>query len=320
MSQRLRAGVIGIGKLGRFHAEKYLSMAAEGVDLVAVVDPAQEYAQGVLNQWSTQFGKSPIYYQDYHQLLGQVDLVTIATPSLHHFELAQFFLKNQIHCLVEKPLALGWEQGQKLVDLAKENQVILAVGQSERYNPIIQEIKKRFQGQTPLGVEFVRQSPFVARVTDVSVIDDLMIHDLDLLSFLFGSEFKVVSAQGQVIRSTYLDSCQVHMQSESPALVTLSSARVLPQMTRTIRIWFATSSLILDLQNNQLIEAEWKGQSADSQVTPLVTFDKRDHLLLETQAFIKAIQGDLTSVCTGESVLPSLRWRDTILALCGMRD
>lgn len=318
MSQRLRAAVIGIGKLGRFHAEKYLNLKDEGVDLVAVADPAQAYAQGVISEWSAKYGQSPKYYHDYHELLGQVDLVTIATPSLHHFEVAQFFLQNRIHCLVEKPLALGLSQGQQLVELAKTQKVILAVGQSERYNPIVQELKSRYQTQRPLGVEFVRQSPFVARVTDVSVIDDLMIHDLDLLSFLFGADFKVSSAQGQIVRSSFLDACQVQMQGGQSTLVTLSAARILPQMTRTVRIWFETHSLVLDLQNNQLIQAEWAKDLSEAQISPLATFDKRDHLLLETQAYIKAVKGDLSSVCSGESVLPSLRWRDDILAQCGM--
>lgn len=317
MSNKLRAGVIGIGKLGRFHAEKYLNLKAENIELVAVADPAQSYAQEVINQWSTQYGFRPSYYQDYRHLLGHVDLVTIATPSFFHFEVAQFFLKNGIHCLVEKPLALGFTQGHQLVELAQEQKTVLVVGQSERYNPIVQQIKAQFQGQAPLGVEFVRQSPFVERVTDVSVIDDLMIHDLDLLSFLFGADFKVCSAQGHIIRSSHLDACQVQMKNSYGTAVTLSSARVLPTMTRTIRVWFKNQSLVLDLQNNQLTQAEWSHTKAETQVTPLVTFDKQDHLLLETQAFVKAVRGDDSAACLGESVLPSLKWRDDILARCG---
>jgi predicted dehydrogenase len=321
MSQALRAAVIGVGKLGRFHCDKYFALKSQFTELefVGVYDVSEPQRNLVAHELS-QIYKQPIEaFSNLEGVAKAVDLVTIASSSHSHFELVEFFLKQKKHVLVEKPLALGLEQGQMLVSLAKHEQVTLAVGHSERFNPGYQFLKSNLRGSLK-ALQFVRHSPYSERVTDVSVIDDLMIHDLDLLSDLCGSNFHVVTSFGKKVRSSHFDVCDAFLQSsDESCFVTLSSQRLLPNMTRTVRVVTDQMSIIIDLQNNQIDVCHWKMGEGGGISEPSISLPKQDHLMMETREFLNQIVFGKSSFCSGESVLPSLKWRDDVLKQCNQK-
>jgi len=314
----LRVGVIGVGKLGRFHCEKYFALKSQfpDLDFVGVFDLDGSLKQSVAQDLTKIHGQAVQAFSDLDECADVVDAVTIATSSQSHFELVEFFLTQKKHVLVEKPLALGFNQGLKLVNLAKANEVVLAVGHSERFNPSYQYLKTHLSGRI-YSLQFIRHSPFAKRVTDVSVVDDLMIHDLDLLNDLCGAKFQVKSAIGHKVRSANIDICDAILISDDVGYeVFLSSQRLLPTMTRLIRVVTDTMSAVVDLQNNVVELCHWTPHDNLSQNDPPQVLPKQDHLLLETAEFLKQIQTGSSRYVSGESVLPSLIWRDGILGRC----
>lgn len=315
---KLRVGVIGVGKLGRFHCDKYFALKSQfqDLDFVGVFDLASNLKQAVAQDLTQIYGQSVRAFSDLDECAHAVDAVTIAASSHAHFELVDFFLRKKKHVLVEKPLALGFAQGAELVNLAKANQVVLAVGHSERFNPSYLYLKTHLSGQV-YSIQFIRHSPYAERVTDVSVVDDLMIHDLDLLSDLCGSQFHVKSASGHKVRSVNLDICDAVLISEKFGYeVFLSAQRLLPNMTRTIRVVTDRMSAVIDLQTNAIELCNWTSHNGLSQITPSQVLPKQDHLLLETAEFLKQIKTGSSQYVSGESVLPSLIWRDDIIKQC----
>lgn len=315
----LRAGVVGVGKLGRFHCDKYRASAQdfEGLKLVGVYDLFQEHCMAVATELSQQSSDQVLAFSSLDELASRVDVVTVATTSQSHFEIVKFFLNRGIHVLVEKPLALGFEQGQELVSLAKERGIVLAVGHSERFNPVYKYLKAHLEGNIR-SAQFMRHSPFVPRVTDVSVVDDLMIHDLDLLADLLGDKFEVASAFGYKLRSSHFDFCEAHLIAPEKGIqVSLSAQRLMPTMTRTIRVITDKMTLIIDLQSNQLDLCRWDSTAGGAYINEsVIQLPKQDHLLLETREFLKQITFGTSEYCSGLSVLPALKWRDSILAQC----
>jgi len=186
---KIPVAVVGVGYLGKFHAEKYA--ASEKANLVAVVDSDETKALKLAEKFHTE----AIY--DYRQLFGRVQSVSIAVPTRLHHEIARDFLEQGIDVLVEKPLAVNIEEGRELVEIAQRRKAILQVGHLERYNPAIRKLESIIQG--PKFVECHRLAPFVERGTDVDVIVDLMIHDIDVIASLVRSPVERVEAVGVAV-------------------------------------------------------------------------------------------------------------------------
>ena len=170
-SSRLRVAVIGGGHLGKIHTR--LMKANKAVDLVAVAEPSPLAQQAIIDEFDVEV------VSDYKKLVGEVDAVVIATPTRTHFQVADFCLDNQIHCLIEKPLTDSVSDAQALVGKAKQNNCIVSVGHCERFNPAIRAALKLI-GE-PKFVQAARMSGFTFRSTDIGVVHDLMIHDLSLI-------------------------------------------------------------------------------------------------------------------------------------------
>jgi len=318
MTQNLRSAVVGVGKLGRFHCDKYFALQSQflGLEFVGVYDLFEVTRAQVAQELSQVYQKPIRAFADLNEMINEVDIVTIATSSHSHFDLVEFFLKNKKHVLVEKPLSLGFEQGEKLVQMAQDQNVVLAVGHSERFSPGFQFAKSTLAGRLR-SIQMVRHSPYVERVTDVSVVDDLMIHDLDLLSELCGEKFDIISSYGKKVRSSHLDFCDVMMKSRDGSIcVFLSANRTFPNMTRTVRVVTDSMSMIIDLQHNTLERVSWDSGSSLSRVEPSMSLPKLDHLLLETREFLKQVLIGSSQYVSGRSVLPALKWRDGILNQC----
>lgn len=292
--KKLRAAVVGVGYLGRFHAQKY--KANPNVDLVAVCDGRADQATAVAAELGVRAVNDP------RELIGQVDLVTVAASTQAHYELGKMFLQAGVPVNLEKPLAATADQARELVDLSEKKKVALSVGHIERFNPAILELRRRMKDVQ--FFEFVRHTPFRARGADVSVLSDLMIHDLDLLFWLSGSRIQDFKAAGSKLISKTFDTAEVFVDLEDGRKARLSASRVSTRPQRSIRLmqtgsvlWADTGSL--DLEFIQPVDV----QAAEPLKIEKFTADKKDALQAETDAFVQAILEGRTPAITGRDGL-----------------
>jgi predicted dehydrogenase len=311
---KLKAAVVGVGYLGTFHAQKYKALSENpkwNVELVGVCDLNELQASKVAADLGVQAFKDP------KELIGQIDAVTIATITPTHYELTEIFLNNGIHVNVEKPICLTSAEAQKLVHLSRQKDRILCVGHSERFNPAFCELQQVLQ--RPKYIEFSRYAPFRSRGSDVSVLHDLMIHDLDLMLALDTSSCRLVSAQaGKLATQTY-DWCSATFEFASGLRVQVNSSRLSKEMTRTIRAFDSQHVWLANLQTGE-IEQTKITQNPENPVTHEVRSTGRgDNLLAETEAFLMAIQGVSSQAVRGEDGQKALGLVENILAMVQSR-
>jgi predicted dehydrogenase len=225
--QTIRAAVVGVGHLGKEHAR--ILAGLPGVQLVGVVDPNPEQAKAIADKHSTQ------PFTDFRQLLDNVDAVSIAAPTIHHARIAKEFLSRGIHTLVEKPLTPTVAEADLLVEAAAEHGCVFQVGHIERFNPAFEELQRR-----PLQPKLIRAQrvgPFTGRSTDIGVVLDLMIHDLDLLLALVKSPVASVEALGMTVFGGHEDVANARLRFENGCIAELTASRASPTMARTMQLW-----------------------------------------------------------------------------------
>ncbi len=295
--QPLRGAVIGVGYLGNFHAQKVAANPRS--QLVGVFDPHQAQSEKIANSLNCQSFKS------LDEIPGQVDFVTIAAATQAHYDLAEFFLKNKIPTLVEKPIAATAEQGEKLSELAAKNNVVFSVGHIERFNPAYKYLKQNQQNIRYL--ELNRLAPFRVRGSDVSVLHDLMIHDYDLVQFIFNQKIKKHMIFGhQMIRPT-TDDVSVYLQLESGTQVHIQNSRLMPQIIRNYRAVFQDHTLFM---NTATMEGEFLYPAPEQEAfmrTEKVTLEKVDSLALEIDHFISAVKKEKPVAITPYEATEALR-------------
>lgn len=297
MAKKLRTAVVGVGYLGNFHAQKYKNISE--VELVAVCDFNLTQAQKIGQDLKVSHETDP------QKLIGKVDAVTIAASTQSHFELAELFLKNGVHVLVEKPITATIDQAEKIISLAKKNQLKLSVGHIERFNPSIVELSKKME--KPLSFELVRQGPYKARGADVSVLHDLMIHDLDLVHWLSQSEIAEISlASGAKLVSPTLDSAQVALKMKNGTCAFISVSRVASSPVRSLKVLESHQILFANTASLELQKTVPSANKGEPPTIQAWTVEKKDALQLETQAFVDSIIKDQTPVVTGEDGLKAL--------------
>lgn len=233
----LRVGVVGVGHIGRHHAR--ILAGLPDVKLVGVVDADPEAAHAV----ATQYGASP--FTKTAELADKVDAVTIAVPTIYHYPAACEFLRRGIATLVEKPLAFSTNEAREMARLAKENGAILQVGHVERFNPAWADVEGKID--MPIFVEAQRFSEYPFRSIDVSVVFDLMIHDLDLVLQMVASPVAEVEAVGCAVLSPTVDAAEARLRFENGAFAVISANRVHDRPVRRIRFWGRTQSGEVDL-------------------------------------------------------------------------
>jgi predicted dehydrogenase len=190
--KKIKAAVVGVGYLGRLHAQKYALL--EGAEFVGVFDANPARAAEVAAEFGTKA------FHDVNELFGKVDAVSIVTPTEHHYRLGMEFLSRGVHVMMEKPITTTTDEARSLVAEAKRTGAVLQVGHLERFNGAMIALGNRIKD--PVFIEAFRLSPFPNRSTDVDVILDLMIHDLDLVLSMAGSEPDSVEATGMPVVST----------------------------------------------------------------------------------------------------------------------
>ncbi len=229
----LRVGIIGIGKLGSIHLRIYKEL--KEIDRIYLADTQ---AQALTPHQQCQHSK------DYRSLKGKVDLVSIATPTSTHFEIAKFFLINKIPVLVEKPLTQNLKEAEKLITIAKKNKTLLFVGHVERYNNAYLAIKKIIKN--PLFIECHRLSPYPHRSLDISVVLDLMIHDLDIILYLLKDKVKKIEAKGVKVLSPTEDIANARIVFQGGCVANITSSRISQKRERKIRVFMSRAYISLD--------------------------------------------------------------------------
>lgn len=308
--QKLRAAVVGVGYLGNFHAQKYKTLETKpelNVELIGVCDLNEAQAQKVAGELNVAVFKKP------EELIGHADAVTIATITPTHYELGRFFLSQGLHVNIEKPLCLKPAEAAELVHIAREKNLVLCVGHSERFNPAFKELKTLLQG--PRFLELNRYAPFRLRGSDVSVLHDLMIHDLDLMLALEPSPCRLVSAQaGKMVTQTY-DWCSAVFEFESGLRAHVNCSRLAKTMTRSIRAIDARSIWNANLQTGELEETKLTEDPESPVSFEVRNLGRGDGLLTETEAFLQAIQKQPNSAVRGEEGAKALELVDKIIKM-----
>jgi len=314
LSQKIRAAVVGVGYLGNFHAQKYKALSAKpelNVELTAVCDLHEMQAKKIAGELGVQ-----AYFRP-EDLVGQVDAVTIATVTPTHYELAKFFLEKGIHVNVEKPICLKRSEAVELVNLAKKNNLTLCVGHSERFNPAFRELRQVLQ--RPRFLEFNRYAPFKVRGSDVSVLHDLMIHDLDLMLSMDQTSCRLVTAQaGKMVTKTY-DWCSASFEFESGLKVQVNCSRLAKEMTRSIRAIDSHQIWVTNLQTGELEHTKGSGNPEQPVAFDVRMAGRGDNLMSETEAFIFSIQGKPTQAVLGEDGSKALDLVEQIIAFVETR-
>ncbi len=240
-TRKLRAAAIGVGSLGRHHARNYAQLSREGrIEFVGACDPNPETLKQVASDNNCDS------FPDWNGLLGKVDVVSIATPTETHCEIACAFLEKGTHVLVEKPIATTVEDADKMIAAAKASGAKLMVGQLERFNPAM--IALRPHVTRPVYFEIHRVSPFPNRSLDVDVVLDVMIHDLDAVQWLVGEEEKVsqIHAVGIPIISDKVDAANARIEFVNGAVANITASRVGTEKVRKTRFYQTNSYVVLD--------------------------------------------------------------------------
>jgi predicted dehydrogenase len=299
--EKIRAAVIGVGYLGRFHAQKYALL--EDYRLVGVVDSDPEAAARVAGEV-----QAPAF-ADFRQLLGKVDAVSIVTPTPTHYEIARAFLEAGAHVLVEKPISESTEQAERLVGVARQHGRVLQVGHLERFNPAILAAEPLLT--RPLFIECHRLAPFKERGTDVNVVLDLMIHDIDLVQMIVGSPVASFDAIGTPVFSAEIDIANARLRFENGCVANVTASRVSLKTERKLRVFCDDAYMSLDLQQKILTVIRKRVPPAAAGELPVQieeqSFAQGDALLAEIQAFIKAIREEGPVMVTGEDGQRALR-------------
>jgi len=239
---RLRTAVIGVGHLGKEHA-RILAGLPE-VELVGVADVNAEQAQSVARRLGCRA------YVNYRPLLQLAEAAVIAVPTTYHYAVASDFLHCGIPLLVEKPLATTLDEAEKLVELAQRHQVLLQVGHIERFNPALEELE-RYHVQ-PKFVECLRQGPFTGRSTNIGVVLDLMIHDLDVLLSLVQAPVRSVEALGVSVFGGHEDVANVRLTFTTGCVANLTASRASMAPQRKMHIWAPEGYAAIDFAKRQL--------------------------------------------------------------------
>lgn len=280
---KVRVAVIGYGHLGKWHCQKVeaLKDMAEFVAIVERSPQGQEAARAQHPQVKV--------VSDLKEIMNDIDAAFVVTPTSIHFELVKELLENNKHVFCEKPLCSNDEEAGKLLSLAKSKKVVLQVGHSERFHEAWERLRDQFQKlPTPYTVRINRAAPFKGRATDVDVVQDLAIHDLDLLMFLFKERPLKIEAQGQKIRTTKWDHANIHVQMEKGCQAFIVVGRNHVKEMRDLEVISKEGMVFVDLFTNKISVAS-PSQFEDGSFVKEESYPKRDHLLLEHQHFYQSV-------------------------------
>lgn len=291
--KELNVAVIGVGYLGRFHAQKY--SALEGVKLLGVVDPDIEQAERVAKECNCKA------YTDYNELLKLVNAVSIVVPTPLHHKVAGDFLDAGVDVLLEKPMTVTLEEADDLIRKATSKDLVLQIGHLERFNPALIAMEPSLT--TPVFIESNRVATFKPRGVDVSVVLDLMIHDIDIILNIIDSPIKTIHTVGAPVATANTDIANARLIFENGATANVTVSRVSRTNERKMRIFQPGSYVTVDFGNRKVMTIQLSEELQESgmpkQVVDLKSFKDGDALLAEIKAFIDHVQERSKPGCSG---------------------
>jgi predicted dehydrogenase len=289
----VRVGVIGVGYLGKFHAEKYARM--DSVQLAGVVDIDDDRAGQIAADLNTR------RFAAYRDLFGHVDAVSIVVPTEDHFPIAAECLKHDLDVLIEKPMTTTLEQADELIRIADEKKRILQVGHLERFNPAVIALKDIVY--QPMFIEAHRLGIFTDRSTDVSVVLDLMIHDIDIIMNVVQSDIKSIHAAGAPVICEHADIANVRLEFASGCVANVTASRISIKNQRKIRLFQKDAYISVDFTSREITLIR-RDDSIPGDLIPgmdiqQLSFSEADVLEEELASFVQAVSTRQTPVVTG---------------------
>lgn len=289
----LKIAVVGIGHLGVHHS-RILSNLPD-VELIGVCDINGSQARKLARQYHT------TAFTDYRQLLEKVQAVTIAVPTPLHYQIAKDFINHDVHCLIEKPITPALAEAEELLNLVRQRNLILQIGHVERFNPAVLEAQKYIDA--PRFIEANRLGPYDARVAHISVILDLMIHDIDIILYLVNDKITSIDAVGAKVLSNYEDIANARIRFANGCVANISASRVSLKKFRKIRIFQENSYLSLDYAKPGLKIYQKKKEVVTSLKDIKVNYprlSRQEPLAEELKHFVKCVGEGKTPRVTGE--------------------
>ncbi len=294
MKDKVRVGVIGVGYLGRFHAEKYASMPE--AELVGLVDLDPSKAADLAEKLGTKG------YQDYRHLIGKVDAVSIVVPTAAHYEVSRDFLENDVDVLIEKPITSRLEEADQLIELAESRGLLIQVGHLERFNPAVTALDGIVK--QPMFIESHRLSTFKARGTDVSVVLDLMIHDIDIILNFVKSAVTSIHAAGIAVISDHVDIANARLEFANGCVANVTASRISAKDQRKIRLFQKEGYISLDFANREITIIRPDGSATEGIIPGMqidrLCFTKADALQDEIKSFLQAVRLRQSPEVTGQ--------------------
>jgi predicted dehydrogenase len=293
VTRKIRTAVIGVGYLGQFHAEKFAAL--DNAELAGVVDTDQARGAEVAAKVGCQA------FIDYTDLIGKVEAVSIVVPTQHHYRVAKAFLENGVHVLLEKPITTTLAEADELIEIAAKQGLVFQVGHLERFNPVIVALDSHLT--KPGFIESVRIAPFKPRGTDVNVVLDLMIHDIDIIQHIVGSKVKQINSIGAPVFTDEEDIANARIQFENGCVANVTASRISLKSERRMRIFQPDAYINVDFQNKKLSVFR-KGEGEMLPGVPNIqiheeSFEQGDALKSEIEAFLHAVSTGTPPVVSG---------------------
>ena len=306
MSKKIRVAVIGYGHLGKWHAQK----AEAFPELSELKFIVEKFPAGI--EAAAKAHPNAKVVDDISKCINEIDAAFVVTPTSFHFEIVEYLLKNNKHVFCEKPLTETTSQALILEELLKEKKLVLQVGHSERFHQAWEkkENYKQFFN-SPAHITLKRVAPFKGRATDVDVVQDLMIHDLDLLVYLFGETPVTVESVGFKMRTNRFDYVSSNFKFKSGHRATITVGRNQTKEVRELEISNINGTLLVDLMKNEIQEA--LGASTGPEFVSLDQYEKRDHLMLEHKHFYDSITNGKKPIVSLQDGLLAVRLIDKVI-------
>jgi predicted dehydrogenase len=296
--KKIRIGVVGIGHLGSYHLQKYAKI--DTCQIVAVSDTQMENAQKAAGLYSCNA------FTDHRQMLGLVDAVSIAVPTNYHHVVAKDFLAAGVDVLIEKPLCATIEEADELLALADKNNLVFQVGFVERFNPAVMALEQVIT--RPVFIEVHRLHPFFERGTDVDVILDLMIHDLDIILKFVHSPLTNVEAVGVPVLSDKIDISNVRLTFENGCIANVTASRISAKTMQKLRFFGPEGYHAVDTRKREILSLN-KTMGADGKLQIVqnnIEVGSHDPLEEEVRSFVNAVLSRSKPVVSGEDGRKSL--------------
>ncbi len=316
----IRIGVIGAGVMGERHCRVCSNLPH--VELVGVVDLNEDRGRMVAQRHGTS------YYMNHETMLAQADAVIVATPTPYHYRLTSECLERGLHVLVEKPITETIAQAQRLVQLSAQRNLVLQVGHIERFNPAFIELKHVTESMPLISINVRRLSSFDSSNTDVDVIRDLMIHDLDLVVNTFGLDIAEISAWGRSINTNHIDHAVATISFKDGPIATLAASRVTEQKVRLFEVTAKGAYVEADLLNKSVLihrrtlprylDTENTTQYRQESIIERIHVPTFEPLALELRHFAECVRDDRCAQVTGSDGLRALQLAEIITAKINM--